>query len=400
MQEMKTSNWADRFWPKSPSQRIVIALLSGSLLTFTALQTTLQRPAPVASVTPTSRQPRSVVALGRLEPRDEVIRLAPTTSGSRLAKLLVRQGDRVKAGQVIAWLDSHDRLQAALEQAKRQVEVAQTKLAQVQAGAKQGEIDAQKASIDRTAAQLREDVQAKMATVARLEAEVANAQTEFQRYESLHQSGVVSASLRDSKQLTLDATRQQLNEARANRDQTNATLTAQLNEAKATLNRIAEVRPVDVAAAQAEVNRALAVVQQAQAELELAYVRSPRDGQILKIHAWAGELVGENGIADLGQTSQMDVVAEVYESDIQKVQIGQTVEMTSAALERPIAGTVQEVGLQVLKKGLRDTDPTADADARIIEVKIALDPTSSQKAASLTNLEVTVEIPLEERHVQ
>ncbi len=400
MQGTNDLNWTDRFWPKSPSQRILIALLGGSLLTFATLQTVLQRPAPVASVTAISPQPQSVVALGRLEPRDEMIRLAPTTSGSRLAKLLVRQGDRVKTGQVIAWLDSHDRLQAALEQAKRQVEVAQTKLAQVKAGAKQGEINAQKASIDRTAAQLREDVQAKTATVARLEAELANAQTEYQRYETLYQSGAISASLLDSKQLTLDATLQQLNEAKANRDQANATLTAQLNEAKATLDRIAEVRPVDVAAAQAEVNSAMAAVQQAQAELELAYVRSPRDGQILKVHTWAGELVGAEGIADLGQTSQMDVVAEVYESDIQKIRVGQTVEITSAALNRPIAGTVKEIGLQVLKKGLRDTDPTADTDARIVEVKIALDAASTQQAGHLTNLEVTVKIPLQESNAR
>lgn len=391
MQGTNFSGWTDRFLPKSPNQRVLIALVSGSLLTFVALQTVLQRPTATSSPSMPAQpiQLQSVVALGRLEPRDELIRLAPTSSGSRLAKLLVRQGDRVKAGQVVALLDSHDRLKAGLEQAKRQVEVAQTQLAQVKAGAKQGEINAQKAAIDRTAAQLRQDVQAKSATVARLEAEVANAQTEYQRYETLYRSGAVSASLRDSKQLTLDAAIEQLNEAKANRDQAAATLTAQLNEAKATLDRIAEVRPVDVAAAQAEVNRAMAAVQQAQAELDLAAVRSPRDGQILKIHTWDGELVGEDGIADLGQTSQMDVVAEVYESDIQRVRIGQKVSMTSAALDRPIEGTVKEIGLQVLKQGLRDTDPTADADARIVEVKVTLDAVSSQRAAGFTNLEVT-----------
>jgi len=71
-----------------------------------------------------------------------------------------------------------------------------------------------------------------------------------------------------------------------------------------------------VQAAQAEVGRAKAAVEKAKADLDLAYVRSPRDGRVLKIHARPGEVVSkqEEGILKLGQTDQMYAVAEVYET--------------------------------------------------------------------------------------
>jgi HlyD family secretion protein len=61
---------------------------------------------------------KTVVALGRLEPTGEVIKIAASSSGSRIAQLRVKQGDTVTKGQIIAILDSRDRLQAELEQAQ------------------------------------------------------------------------------------------------------------------------------------------------------------------------------------------------------------------------------------------------------------------------------------------
>ncbi|MGL6340974.1 MAG: biotin/lipoyl-binding protein, partial [Waterburya sp.] len=87
-----------------------------------------------------------VTALGRLEPEAEVIKLSAPLAldGDRIAKLLVEESDRVKAGQVIAILDSKNRLQDAVQQAQKQVRVSEAKLAQVKAGAKLGEIQAQR----------------------------------------------------------------------------------------------------------------------------------------------------------------------------------------------------------------------------------------------------------------
>jgi HlyD family secretion protein len=373
---------------------------------------------------------KSVTALGRLEPQGEVIKLAASTSGSRVAQLLVKQGDLVKKGQVIAVLDSRDRLQAELAQTEDQVRVNQAKLAQVKAGAKTGEIGAQQFMIQRIEAQLNGDRQTQQATINRLEAqltgdtisqkasirkleaELMNAQAEFLRYQQLNQEGAVSASIYDSKGLTLETSRQQLAEARANLERTESTSRQQIQEAKAaleriektgqqqinearsTLNQVAEVRPVDVQAAQAEVNSAIAAVKKAEAELALAYVRSPRNGQVLKIHTWDGEVVNNNGIIELGQTNQMVAVAEVYETDVKRLKIGQKAIVTSDAFSGEAIGKVKEIGLQIYKNNVLNIDPTAAADARIVEVKIQLDPASSLKVQAFTNLEVTVSIDI------
>ena len=105
------------------------------------------------------------------------------------------------------------------------------------------------------------------------------------------------------------------------------------------------MRPTDIAVVQAEVEAAEAGVKQAQANFDLALVRSSQAGQILKIYTFAGERVGEKGIVALGNTSQMNVVAEVYETDIHKVEIGQQVTIKSQGLSSELSGKVTEIGL-------------------------------------------------------
>ncbi|MCY6488576.1 ABC exporter membrane fusion protein [Leptolyngbya sp. GGD] len=357
------------------------------------------RPKTVAVAISDAPAIQAITALGRLEPKGEVIQLAANPPGSRIAELRVKLGDRVRKGQIIAVLDTHDRALAALTQAQKRVGIAQAKLAQVEAGAKRGEISAQQATIARTEVQLREDVAAKDAAIAKLEAEVKNAELEFQRYEFLEKQGAISTSLKDGKRLTLDVSRQQLAEAKANRRQAAETIAKQVKEAEATLDRIAEVRPVDIEAAQAEVQSAIAAVQQAQAELDLTVVSAPRDGQILKVHTWEGELIdSKNGIVSIGQTDVMYAVAEVYETDLPKIRVGQAATMTSVSggkLARSLKGKVDEIGLEVAKKDVLNTDPAASIDARVVEVKVRLDPEDSQSVAGLTNMKLQIAIGLQ-----
>jgi HlyD family secretion protein len=188
--------------------------------------------------------------------------------------------------------------------------------------------------------------------------------------------------------------RQQLREAQAQLQRIQRARREQIAEAQATLERIREVRPVDVELARAEVLRAQAAVTRAQAELDLAIVRAPQDGQVLKIHTRAGELVGDRGVISLGQTQEMVAVAEVYEVDLSRVRLGQraTVRSKNNAFAEVLRGEVMEVGLEISKQDVLDTDPAARFDARVAEVKILLDRDSSQKVAALTNLTVEVEI--------
>lgn len=336
----------------------------------------------------------TVTALGRLEPQGEVIQLsAPSSSsGSRVEQLLVQEGDRVQAGQVIAVLDSRDRLQAAYDQAQEDVRVAEAQLTITQAGAKQGEIDAQRAEIARLEAQRQGDIEAQEATIARLRAELQNAQAEFNRYQSLYQEGAVSVSELDRRRLTHDTAQRSVEEATAVLARIQSTSPAQLNQAQSTLEQIAEVRPVDIQAKQAEVDQAMAAVQQARAELDQAYVRSPIDGEVLDIHTRAGEVVSTDGIAEIGETQRMYAVAEVYQSDIERVKPGQRVRVSSDSIPGDLLGTVERIDSQVKRQEIVNTDPSANIDARIIEVHIALDAASSQRAAKFTNLQVTAVI--------
>jgi HlyD family secretion protein len=346
---------------------------------------------PIRNYTPIAT---AIAALGRLEPEGGIIHLsAPNSQGGgvRVAKLLVKKGDKIRQGQVVAILDSYTPNIAALEKAKQQVEVAQASVKRVEAGAKQGDIYAQKATIARLDAELRGETYAQKATIARLEAEFNNAETEHQRYQKLYQDGAISASDGDTKRLRRDTLQQQINEAKASLNRTVETLQKQLNEAQARLNSIVEIRPTDIQAAQADVNSAKASVKQAQAELDFSSIRSPIDGQILKINAWPGEIIGNNGIAELGRTQQMYVVAEVYETDIKKVRLGQSVVITSDAFTGKIQGTVTDIGLQVGKQNIFNNNPGADTDNKIINVKIRIDKlTDNQRVAALTNLQVQV----------
>jgi HlyD family secretion protein len=322
--------------------------------------------AVTTSPTPTADKLAFVSALGRLEPRGRVIRLtaSPAVEGARLAQLLVKEGDEIRAGQIVAVLDSQQRLQTAVLEAERQVAIAEAKLAQVQAGAKRGDIAAQEAAI------------------ARLEAERQNALTELQRSERLHNSGDVPASEVESRKLTLN------------------TITKEILRNQAALTALQEVRPTDVQFARAEIASLQAAVTRARAPLELTNVRSLTNGRVLKIHVAPGEAVSSSdtkGILEIGATEQMYAVAEVFEADVHRVQSGQVVELTVRTTNQVLHGEVESIGLQIGKRNILDTDPVADLDSRVVEVRIRLNDADSRTVAGLTNLRVDVRINTNKR---
>ncbi len=342
----------------------------------------------------------AVTALGRIEPFGEVIKLSPppTQGGAKVVQLLVKEGDRVKADSIVAILDNYDRKLAAVEIAKQEVEVARADLAIVKAGAKQGEINAQLATIKRLQAQVETETLVQLATIDRLKAELANAQVDFKRNQKLAAEGAISASNLDRFRLNLATAKQRVREAEANLKRINNTLDRQIQEARANLDRISEVRGVDVQKARAELGKAIASLAEARAELEQAYVKAPIEGQILKVNAYPGEQVSqEDGVVELGQTEQMMVIAEVYESDISKIKIGQkaTIKSEGGAFENTLQGTVNQIGFKIGKQDVLDTDPAADVDVRVVEVKILLDPESSRRVSALTYAKVLANINIE-----
>jgi HlyD family secretion protein len=339
----------------------------------------------------------AVTALGRLQPQDKITYLSAPNSinGVRVEKLLIKEGDNVKKGQVLAYLENYARSQAAIQQAFDKLLIARAKLAQVKAGAKTGDINAQKATITRLNSQLQGDIAAQVATINRIRAEVENAQKESNRYQQLFKDGAISASIVDSKNLTLKTTQQQLKEAQATLKRTENTLEDQLKEAKSKLNSIKEVRPVDVELAESEVKSAETAIKQAKADHDLTYISSTIDGKILRINARNGEIISTAGFAEIGNTSQMQVLAEVYQTDIQNIRVGQKAMITSTTFPGQLQGTVREIGWQVNQQGIFSINPNSDADRRVIEVKISIDnPADSQKISRLTNLQVDVAIQI------
>ena len=379
---------------KIPALIVGLALIVGGIAVYRVTQTNT---APTETPVQSMPEIKTVTALGRLEPSGEIIQISVSSGaeGNRIEKLLVNEGDKIQKGRVIAVLDSRDRLEAALNQAQEQVTVAQANLAQIKAGAKTGEIRAQEAAIARLEAEKSNDIMAQTATLSRIEAELNNARVEYQRHEQLYQDGAISASERDSKYLALKTAQEQLAEAKANLNRIESSQQEQIQQAKATLDKIAEVRPVDVAVAEAEVRQAQAAVKTAQAELDRAYIKSPQAGTVIKTMVRPGEIVkSDEGIARIGQIDRMYAVAEVYESDISKVKLGQPVTVTSSAIDGKLQGTVEKIGLEIERQNVVNTDPTANIDARVVEVKVKLDQESSQKVAGLTNLQVKVKIDL------
>ncbi len=318
---------------------------------------------------------------------------------SRVNQLLVNVGDRVEANQVIATLQGIEKLQAEVAEAEQNVAVQQARVNQAKTAATTpSQQSAQRATILQLEAELRAAERQNQAAIASASATLREAQADYDRYRQLYDRGAVSASELDRRQTTLDTAIASLGDAEARFVGDRQTLAAQIQAATATLAQLTEVRPADVIVAQAEVAYAQSQVDRARADLEDFYVRVPVAGQILSVNTRVGERVNpDQGIVDLGQTDQMVVIAEVYETDVPKLAVGQRAEITSenGGFTNDLGGTVESVGLQIRKTDVLNSDPATDSNARVVEVKIKLDPADSVQVAGLTYMQVRVKIRVE-----
>jgi HlyD family secretion protein len=314
-----------------------------------ARATSIKPPRPVAI---------GVSALARLAPEGEVIAVAAGSmaEGGRVDRLLVAVGDKVAAGQVIAVLDPFPRRAASVLQATAQVAISRAKLAQVQCGPKPEEVQAQEALVGRSLAELHA------------------AERDLSRVSALVKRSAGSTQEFDDQTLKYEQARESLRQSRA-----------QLAALKA-------VRQVDVKVAEAELAQAEAALAVAQAEQQAAEVRSPIAGRVLRIHVRPGERVGDQGIIEVGNIDVMHAVAEVYEKDVNEVQVGQEARVRVPSLGMELAGRVVHKDLVVGRKIVFNNDPVADTDARVVEVRIRLDEEASRQVAGLSNARAEVVI--------
>lgn len=301
-----------------------------------------------------------VVALGRIIPRGDVISVAtPSGAGdARIAELRVSIGEEVKAGDILAILDNLPQLQSAVASAQAALRVREANLLQTRASNTASLAEAQ-------------------ASVERAEATSAVAQSELNRVTALFERGV--------------ATRAALDQAIATATQA----ARDVERAQATLSRYAtgsETVQADIAVAKANLDAAQATLASAQQDLDRAYVRAPERGKVLDIKVRAGERPSTEGIIHLGDTSQMTVEAEVYQTMIGRVTIGDPVIVSAGAFAQDLHGTVTAIGLEIGRQSITSDDPAANTDARVVDVIVTLDAASSPIAAPFTNLEAIVRI--------
>ncbi len=300
----------------------------------------------------------NVGALGRIEPHTDVLHVnAPSIMEPPVVETLkVAVGDPVDKGQILAVLDSHRRKQAELDLAKADLVLAEKSLAKVLAGVKKGEIQAQESLLEQVQEQLR------------------LAETRLDRAQRL---------------MKLQATSQdQQEESTSNVE----VLKRELRQQEAALEALKEVRTVDVEHAQAEVDRAKAAIEREEAHVEVSLIRSPIAGEVLRINYRDGERIGSEGLLELGDTRHMDVVAEIHESDILKVELGQRATVFVRNLDQTLQGEVIELGRIVGRKDVLSNDPVDDTDARVVEVRIRLNEADGQVVSGMSFARVEVSI--------
>jgi HlyD family secretion protein len=252
-----------------------------------------------------------VAALGRLDPSGDIRVLAAPITGiggsPRITRLLVREGDQVRAGQLLATFDNGPNHRA--------------------------------------------EERLLITRIANLERRLGLQTRDLERYRRLAAAGAFSASELDL------------------REQRTLELQGQLQESRAELARV-------------------------RTDLVNTELRAPIDGTVLRIHARTGERPGDDGILELGNSERMEALVEVYESDIGRVRLGQSVRLTSenGGFDGTLTGRVSRISPQVRQRELLSTDPTGDADARIVEVRVRLDPEDARRVQDLTGLKVIAKL--------
>lgn len=357
---------------------------AGSPAATPTLSGALPSPAPAAD------KPAAVSASARLEPASKIVKLQVPVSRQqdRVLQWYAQEGQTVQRGQLLVRLDGAERSHQDVQVAQARVEQARQKLQQVLAGPKQGEIHRQNGEIARLQAELRRQQQLREDEMGRLRAEVDLQQRNLERYRRLYSEGACSALEVEQRQSSWTAAQRAFEQSRNEKSRSSDTILAQIHSAQGEMERIAEVRPTDVAAAQADVQAAEAEVRRAQVQLEECQVRAPQNGTLLKVHTRAGERISTQGLAELASLEKMVAVAEVYQNDVSRLRRYQKCRLTSPALAKELRGEIVRFGQMVQRQNVFSDQPGEQFDQRVVEVRVALDGPSSQLASDWTNLQL------------
>lgn len=278
--------------------------------------------------------PRQVSALGRIEPLGGIsqVSVPSSLSNDRVREILVKEGQEVRKGQPLAVLESIDTLESSVRKSEAEIRVAESKLA------------------------------AQDSVIARYKADLGQASAEARRAEQLFAAGATSANRVEKLQADESGAKAQVAEAIA----TKATLVEDLRSSRASLDKD-------------------------KTERAKATVLAPFSGTVFKVHARPGDKVGEDGLLEMGDSSRMGVIAEVYQSDRPMIALGQKASLSADGFKgRKVEGQVVEIAREVSRQTVFSGQAGENLDRRVLEVKIGLTPKESALASHLNYLQVNV----------
>jgi HlyD family secretion protein len=298
--------------------------------------------------TPQAGNPR---VSGNVEATD--VTVSPEVPG-RIVEMRLSEGDRVKAGDLIARIDTRDtELQLRRAGADRAAAIAQLRL--LEAGSRSEDVrqaDAQ--------------VQAAEAEVSALDADLKAAELDLQRFEQLLQANAGSRKQRDDAQARVDVARQR---QRGARDRVTAA-----REAAARLRSGA--RPEEIQAARARVSASDAQIATLQKAIADARVEAPVGGIVTQKLAEAGELIApRNPLVIITDLDHAWANLFVPEPLVPKVRIGQKATVFTDAGGAGLAGTVTFISPQA-EFTPRNVQTAEERSKLVYRIKVSVDNTA------------------------
>ncbi len=314
-----------------------------------------------------------VSANGTVQPESSV-NVSPKTSGV-LKRLLVKEGDFVKPGQIVAYMDNSN-LQGQLLQSGGNLAAAQANLNKVIAGNRSQDIAQAQAQVDEANASLNkaiagnrsQDIAGAVANLNKVRATYKQAAEDLRRNQKLQASGAISQqalslarSTSDGAIAQVEQAQQSLNLLKAgSRPEDIAQAKSVVNQRQQALNLLkAGSRPEDIAQARAQVMTAQGAVAIAQRNIDDTVIRAPFAGIIARKYADPGAFVtpttagsavtSATSSSILALASTNEIVAQVAEASIAQIRVGQVaIIKVDAYAGKTFAGKVTQVATQSL----------------------------------------------------
>jgi multidrug resistance efflux pump len=305
----------------------------------------------------TTRRSSDLQLIGTVDANEVVV---SSKIPGRIQTLTVEEGQTVKAGQLIANIESQD-LQAALSAAEATAASEQSKLKGAVETVRQNQGETDSATLSAEA-----QVHSAQAQLAQAQANYDHQKADTSRTVALAQQGIMSEQARDEMATALNAAQAAVDAARDNL----AAARAQLRQAKAH-ELLTSVSAQTVSQTEAEEANARALAQQARVEQSYAQVVAPIDGMINVWAARQGEVVSAGApIVTIMDLTQTWVYAPLPETQADAVQIGDSLRVVM-----PSGDTVQ--GKVIGKLALGDFATQRDVssmkrDIKTIQIKLLI----------------------------